>query len=70
METYVGNIKLIRVKEHKDGSATYELEYDSKFKKSLKKSLGIKRLTKKKVAKVITEGLINLAKEIVKGEKK
>ena len=62
METYIGNIQVIKLKEHKDGSATYTLEYDNKFKTSVKNCLGTKRITKKQITQFIKEALNNVIK--------
>ena len=47
------------VKEHKNGSATYEISYDKQFEDFVKKHCKVKKPTKKHFQKVIIEGLKN-----------
>ena len=58
-EKSLGIIRVIKIKENKDGSADFDLEYDKVFERNLKEVLKIKRLTKKRVVKIIKEALLN-----------
>lgn len=58
-EKLSGFVRVIEIKENKDGSANFELEYNKAFEKNLKEALKIKRLTKKRVVKIIKEALFN-----------
>ena len=49
----IGNI----IKEHEDGSATYQVNYDKTFEKHVKEQLNVKHLTKKQMSKYIVDML-------------
>lgn len=53
----MGHIRIIKVKEHKDGSATIDIEYDKIFAYMIKALYGWKRLTQKRLENVIVEAL-------------
>lgn len=59
MKKYKVNFKII--KEHPDGSADAEFQYDNEFADHIKKKFGIKRLSKKRMKQIIldllTEGV-------------
>ena len=50
-------IKVGKITEHKDGSATYEFEYDKDFQDIVSKDLGIKKANKKQVGEYILKCL-------------
>ncbi len=56
-------IRVTRVKERKDGSATIEFTYTKAFAEIVKKYYGKKRISKKLIRKFVREGLINHANE-------
>lgn len=61
-------MKVLKVKDNPDGSATIDYEL-SKFElKVIKRSLGVKRLTKKRINDFLMRALIELAR--TKGVKK
>ena len=64
-------MKIFSIKENKDGSATMEYELTAFELKVIKRSLGVKRLTKKRINSFIMKSIIMGAnKELVKGVKK
>ena len=56
-------IRVTRVKERKDGSATIEFTYTKDFAKIVRNYYGKKRISKKLIQKFVREGLINYANE-------
>lgn len=52
-------MKILKIKEHKDGSATFYYEVSKKDKEIIKRILGIKRLNKKRINKFVKDSLIN-----------
>lgn len=61
-------IKITRITEHKDGSATIDFECDKKLKRLIRRYYNKKRVTKKLVAKFIKEALTNYANQHSKGK--
>lgn len=51
-------IKIIKIKENKDGSADITFTYGKKFKEFLKTSYNLKKVTKKDVDKFVKEAII------------
>jgi len=58
MSGKLGYVKVTKIKGHKDGSATVDVEYDKAFADAIKKHLGIKRLTKKRLNTVVKAAFI------------
>jgi len=55
-------IKLKKVKEHKDGSATFDVDYNKTIMyKMIKKYYGVKRVNKKLVRKFLLKGFTTYA---------
>lgn len=52
-------IKLIKIKEYKDGSADYRFEYDQDFVKFYKKETGESKIDDKKIGEFIREKLVD-----------
>ena len=50
-------IKITRIKEHKDGRATFTLEYGKEIKKVVRNYYNKKRATKKLVATFVKEAI-------------
>jgi len=63
MKKDMGKIKFTLIKEYEDGGATYEFEYDDKFRDNLKRILGIKRLDSRRVKKIILEAIDNMIRK-------
>ena len=57
---YLGIIRLVKEIKNKDGSATYEIEYDDTFKNVVKRALGLKKLHRTRVIKMVQEGINKL----------
>lgn len=53
----IGHVRFTKIKERKDGSANVTVEYDDTFKNLVKKLYGFKRLTAKRLEKVIIDAL-------------
>ena len=51
-------IKVSKVTEHKDGSATYYFDYEDDFRDIVSKDLGVKKATKKEVGEFIYKCLL------------
>ena len=56
-------IRITRVKERKDGSATIEFTYTKDFAETVRKYYNKKRVTKKMIQKFVRQSLINYANE-------
>ena len=50
-------IKIIKITEQKDGSAIIDIEYSKEFEDEIKRTYNLKRLTKKRIQKVVIEAL-------------
>lgn len=56
-------IKIIKIKENKDGSAIFEIEYDKKLENMILKIYSKKKFTQKLLQRAIIEGCENYLKE-------
>ena len=67
-------MNILKIKENKDGSATIDYVLTSLELKVIKRALGVKRLTKKRIndfiMKSIIAGASKDAEELIKGVKK
>jgi len=52
-------MKVIKIKEQKDGSAIYTIAYDKKEEAMIKKYYGVKKVTKKLFSKFVLTGIEN-----------
>ena len=52
-------LNVVDIKEHKDGSATVDIEYDKEVADFVKKYYQRKRLSKKLMERFVIEGLTN-----------
>lgn len=52
-------LNVVDIKEHKDGSATVDIEYDKEVADFVKKYYKRKRLSKKLMERFVIEGLTN-----------
>ena len=51
----IGEITITDIKEHKDGSATLFFEYNKELEKEIKTIYNIKRLSKKRMSKILKD---------------
>jgi len=59
-------MKVLKIKEYKDGSATISFTIDEAERKLIKQVTGVKRLTKKRIGEFVLDSLIERAKEVTK----
>lgn len=59
-------MRVLSIKEHKDGSATVDLEVTATDRETIRTATGIKRLTKQRISRFIKEGLINFVEQQTK----
>jgi len=55
-------MKVIKIIEHQDGSATMEYEVTTKERATIKSTYGIKRLTNKKLNSFIRKAIVDYVK--------
>ena len=53
----IGVIEVVKIKENKNGTANVTFEYNKIFEENLRKSLGLKKITKNIIRKTILDAL-------------
>ena len=59
-------MKVLKIKEYKDGSATINFTINDAERELIKQVTGVKRLTTKRIGKFVLKNLVGAAKEVVK----
>ena len=53
----IGVIEVVKIKENKNGTANVTFEYNKIFEENLRKSLGLKKITKNIIKKTVLDAL-------------